>query len=262
MTLPKQYLLSDFLKHRVRCDQGIDHGPGFLCWMHPPVHRLLGWSTKPSNLQLKIHVWRLDQLRGIGDQEAYVKGRPSIVEQLTFDHLPTLLNSDILNINGEKIGNLVDFVFCFRTGKIDYYLISRSDPRIPGTSRWRLSLDRISDKQSGMLSVNIVSLDELPLARTSIKEDFLKRSRYWREQIQDFSDQAGSRLEGWLEESPWEEITKKRTISKQSSNSIENDDWVDELYQEPLKDHLDSSEQLRYSRRPTIISEEEDDPWI
>ena len=69
MTLPDQFLLSHLLKHRVRCDQGIDHGTGLIGWMHPPVHRLLGWFTKPSNIRLSRRVWRLDQLKGIGTQE-------------------------------------------------------------------------------------------------------------------------------------------------------------------------------------------------
>ena len=96
MTLPNQYLLSDLLKHRVRCDQGLDHGPGLTAWMHPPVHRLLGWCTRPSTLNLSRHVWKLDQLRGIGDDEAYVKGQPSNTDQLTLDRLPTLLNACLL----------------------------------------------------------------------------------------------------------------------------------------------------------------------
>ena len=118
MTLPNQYLLSDLLKHRVRCDQGLDHGPGGSPWMHPPVHRLLGWSTKPSSLRLSRDVWRLNQLRGIGSQEVYVKGQPSITEQLTLDRLPTLLNADVLNLNGEKIEILGDDLFKLPDGKL------------------------------------------------------------------------------------------------------------------------------------------------
>ena len=90
MTLPNQLLLSDLLKHRVRCDQGLDHGPGLVGWMHPPVHRLLGWFSRPSNLRLSRNVWKLDQLRGIGSHEVYVKGLPNHCEQSTVDRIPTL----------------------------------------------------------------------------------------------------------------------------------------------------------------------------
>ena len=72
MALPEQLLLSDLLRLRVRCDQGLDHGPGMLGWMHPPVHRLLGWVCRPSSLRSTRRVWRLNQLRGLSEGEAFV----------------------------------------------------------------------------------------------------------------------------------------------------------------------------------------------
>ena len=37
-------------------------GTGENVWMHPPVHRILGWSSRPSNFDLKRNVWRLNQI--------------------------------------------------------------------------------------------------------------------------------------------------------------------------------------------------------
>ena len=34
MTLPHQFILSDFLRHRVRCANGIDHGNGSIPWIN------------------------------------------------------------------------------------------------------------------------------------------------------------------------------------------------------------------------------------
>ena len=262
MTLSNQILLSDLLKHRVRCDQGIDHGSGVMPWMHPPVHRLLGWSTRPSHLSLSRHIWRLDQLKGIGSQEVYVKGDPSITEQATFDRIPSLLNSDVLNLNSEILGSIVDLVFEPKTGKILHYLISRSDPRIPGTSRWRLLVKRIIDQQPGIVSIDINVLDDLPIARASIRQDFLRRSRNFREQIQEFSDEAGTRLEGWLEEPPWDEIGNRVSTSRFSSDVDPLDDWSDYKEDDQSNDHLESKEEFRYSRRPIKSLEVEEDPWI
>ena len=53
----------------MRCDAGLDHGSGSFAWMHPPVHRILGWASKPSSFRLLREVWRLDQLKGIGNQD-------------------------------------------------------------------------------------------------------------------------------------------------------------------------------------------------
>ena len=122
MSIPTKLLLTDFLKHNVRCENGIDHGPGVTVWMHPPVHRILGWVTRPSTLRLQREVWKLDQLKGINDQEIYVKGNCSISDDQTLERFPTLMNANIFNKNGYKIGLIADFVFEFKTGNIQYFL--------------------------------------------------------------------------------------------------------------------------------------------
>lgn len=155
MAVPKKLLLSDLLKHNVRCDSGMDHGPVITPWMHPPVHRILGFITRPSNLRLEREVWRLDQLKGINQQEVYVKGPCSVSDQQTLDRFPTLLNANVFNKSGQKIGLIADFLFEPKKGNIQYYLVSRSNPFIPGTSRWLLSIAQIIDKQQ-VLSLAIL----------------------------------------------------------------------------------------------------------
>ena len=262
MILPTKYLLSDLLKHHVRCDQGIDHGIGLIGWMHPPVHRLLGWFTKPSNIRLSRTVWRLDQLKGIGSEEVYVKGIPVNCDQSTIDRIPTLLYADVLNINGGKLGSVVDLVFDPKNGKILHYLLSRSDPRIPGTSRWRFLIDNILDQQTGMVSLNLTSLEELPLARSSIKQNLLKRSRNWREQIQEFSSQASDRLEGWFEEPPWEEPNIRKSRGVSTINSAPLEDCDDHYQNTKTNNSLESSDKFVYDDRTFKGHQGDDDPWI
>ena len=201
MGIPGNILLTDLLRHRVRCDQGIDHGSGVLVWMHPPIHRLLGWISKPSSLRLSRDVWRLDQLRAISQQEIYVKGNPSYSDQSTINRLPTLIDANLISITGSKIGLIADLSFNFQTGKILNYFVSRTDPRIPGTSRWLLSLEKIIDQQPGVVISSVSCLDDLPITRSSLRQDFIKNTRHIREQIYDFSDKATGKLEGWIEES-------------------------------------------------------------
>ncbi|EAQ70323.1 hypothetical protein SynRS9909_00002 [Synechococcus sp. RS9909] len=210
MSRPDQILLSDLLRHRVRCDQGLDHGPGVMAWMHPPVHRLLGWVSRPSALRTRRAVWRLDQWRGLSEQEVFVKGPPAEADLVTLERLPTLLEADLLDRQGERLGSIADLAVVPATGQILHYLVSRSDPRLPGSSRWRLTPDRIVDQCPGQVSTALRELDELPLARSSVRQDLLRRSRSWREQLQQIGDKAGERLEGWLEEPPWDEPHDER----------------------------------------------------
>jgi hypothetical protein len=215
VSLPEQLLLSDLLRLRVRCDQGLDHGPGVLAWMHPPVHRLLGWVSRPSTFRSQRRVWRLDQLRGLSEGEAFVKGKGSDTEPGVLEQLPTLIGATLYGAGDLPLGTVADAAVQVRSGRILHYLVARSDPRLPGTSRWRLSPERIVDQQPGRVVTALEDLDDLPLARSSVRQELLRRSRRWREQVgeettrlrdqfQQVGDRVEERLEGWLEEPPWE----------------------------------------------------------
>ena len=135
--------------------------------MHPPAHRILGWISRPSNLKLQREVWKLDQLKGINQNEVYVKGGCSISDEQTLERFPTLMSANVFNRSGHKLGLIADFIFYLKTGKIQYYLVSRSNPLIPGTSRWRLSISQIIDKQPGSISCDICLLYTSPSPRDS-----------------------------------------------------------------------------------------------
>ena len=262
MTLPNTLLLSDLLRHRVRCDQGLDHGYGIMPWMHPPVHRLLGWVSKPSSLKSSRDVWRLNQLKGIGSEEAFVKGNPADSDHITLDRLPTLIFAELINNKGEKIGNIADLIFDCKTGKIFNYLISRTDPRIPGTSRWKMNIDSILDQQPGMVSINLNSLDELPLVKSSLRQDFIKKTQKFREQINDFSDKASHRLEGWLEESPLDQYLESNTTRRDFFDKDPLEEWDDDLLN-INKDNLltyENNDSFPPNSSKELINEE--DPWI
>lgn len=246
MSLPDQLLLSDLLHHTVRCDLGLDHGPGVKAWMHPPVHRLLGWVSRPSALRMSREVWRLDQCCGFTDQQIFVRGEPSLTDQNTLERLPTLMDADVLDRQGERLGVLVDLVFEPSSGVILHYLLARSDPRLPGSSRWRLTPDRIVDQQPGLVSTGLISLEDLPLSRASVRQDLLQRTQRWRDQLRQMGDRAGDRLEGWLEEPPWQEPDQPEGPPPQSRMEDDPlDDWDDATWSAP-----------RSSRT------REDDPWV
>ncbi len=258
MAIPTQLFLSDLLKHNVRCDKGIDHGPCVIAWMHPPAHRILGWVSRPSTIRLQKEVWRLDQLKGINEQEVYVKGDCSISDDKTLERFPTLMNANIFNRDGQKLGLIADFVFETKKGNIQYYLVSRSNPLIPGTSRWRLSISQISDKQPGSISCDIDTFEDLPIHKASLREEFLNKSRKWKTKFQDFSYKTSDRLEGWIDDQITDNDSKIINEAYISDNNFESfDDWID---------NLDSSEEfnrMNKKNRQTISTNEKDlDPWI
>ena len=256
---------SDLLDCDVKSDQGINHGKGFSIWMHPPFHRILGWTSKPSSLKLSLDVWRLDQLKGIEINDVFVKGSASLSDQATINRFPTLMNAALLNKNGEKIANIVDFVFQPNTGKILYYLVSRSNPKIPGSSRWSLQVNDIKDQQPGSVFSNFLSINDLPLIRTSIREELLQKSKGLRFQFEEFTNKASSKLEGWLEESPWDENQTKFNNDVDYSNEIKNDNWIDnpnQLIEDDDNLVTQNINDLDDLEKPYTRQRQDNDPWI
>tara|TARA_Y100001968_G_scaffold238922_1_gene222355 strand:+ start:356 stop:1135 length:780 start_codon:yes stop_codon:yes gene_type:complete len=259
LAISNKLLLSDFLHHHVRCDKGLDHGPGVSAWMHPPVHRILGWITRPSNFRVGREVWRLDQLKGINQEEVYVKGNCSISDEQTLDRFPTLINASVFNKSGQKLGLIADLVFEPKVGNIQYYLVSRSNPLIPGTSRWRLSISKIIDKQPGSISCDFETFEDLPIHKASIKEEFLSKSRKWKTQFQDLTFNASDRLEGWIDQQMIDDQENIHDSHNSNVNKGLYDDWIDDL-------DIDTFEEFntmnKINKRTNSNNERDLDPWI
>jgi len=235
LKLPREILLSELLKHSVKGDMVLNYGNGENVWMHPPVHRILGWYSRPSNFDLKRNVWRLNQISQIINNEIYVKGDPAISDLATLNRFPTLIEANLININGSKIGVIADFLFEIKTGKIKYYLVSRSNPKIPGSSRWKLNIENINDQQPGLVFCKSSSLDDLSLIKSSFKNEFMQKGKKIFDRFDDMKNIASNRLEEWLEED------------------------------EDISQNLDFKQKSFYNNERTSIpfsEKKEDDPWI
>ena len=254
--------------------------------MHPPVHRLLGWASRPSAFAQKRLVWRLDQLRGLGEQEVFVKGEPAETDAATLERLPTLIDAALTGADDVPLGLVADAAVELRSGRILHYLVARSDPRLPGSSRWRLSPDRIVDQQPGRVFTALRGLDDLPVARASVRQQLLRRSRRWKEQVQEVGGRVEERLEGWLEEPPWPEAFREEIPwperDREPRDRYENDrdpdgpyvrdreepdpldDWPEEPEEppEPARQPPPSEPAPRRDRYRGREPHGSDDPWI
>tara|TARA_B100000674_G_scaffold93775_1_gene66266 strand:- start:608 stop:1354 length:747 start_codon:yes stop_codon:yes gene_type:complete len=248
LKLPKEYLLSDLLSHNVRGSMTLSYGAGESVWMHPPVHRILGWSSKPSNFDLKRNVWKLNQIRQIIDNDIFVRGEPSISDLATLNRFPSLLFANLINKKGSKIGFIADFVFDFKTGNIKYYMVSRSNPKIPGSSRWKLEINKIIDQQPGLVFTSFNVLDDLLLMKSSLKNEFFKKGKKIFNRFDDFKNIASNRFEDWLDEDDSDDMYQKK-----------NNDYV------PYDDSQEIDNNNFYSDNINFKSSQkkkEDDPWI
>ncbi len=250
MKLPKQYLLSNLLSHNVRKNMALSFGVGETVWMHPPVHRILGWSTRPSNLNLKRNVWKLNQISQIVDNEIFVKGEPAISDLNTLNRFPNLLFANLINKNGLKIGSIADFLFDLKTGNILNYLISRSNPRIPGSSRWKLNIESITDQQPGLVFCSEESLDEFVLIKSSIKNEFLNKGKKFFNKFDDIKNIASSKLEDWLEED-----TFMDNNYSPENTFVDEDESLDKIKNRDKRINSDAI-------NSNVFNNRENDPWI
>ena len=214
MKLPKEFLLSELLSHNVKGNAILNYGIGENVWMHPPVHRILGWYSRPSNFDLKRNVWKLNQISQLIDNDIYVKGDPAISDVATLNRFPNLVEANVVNSEGSKIGLIADFLFDMKTGNIRFYLISRSNPKIPGSSRWKLNIEQIIDQQPGLVFCSCLSLEDLPLIKSSFKNQLFKKGKKIIDRFDDIKNTATGRLENWLEED--EDINKTLELDRNS----------------------------------------------
>ena len=231
MKLPKEILLSELLNYIVKGNSFLNYGNGENVWMHPPVHRILGWYSRPSNFDLKRNVWKLDQIMQIVDNEIYVKGEPAVSDLATLNRFPTLIEANLINNKGSKIGMIADFLFEVKTGKIKYYLVSRSNPNIPGSSRWKLNIENINDQQPGLVFCECLSLNDLSLVKSSIKNEFIQKGKKIMDRFDDMKNIASNRLEDWLEED--EDINQNLDLKQ---DSFYNEDISSRSFNEKKED--------------------------
>ena len=246
MALSRQILISELLRARLRDPLGQDLGVGHQVWMHPPCHRLLGWSSRPASFGPQRLIWRLDQLLELNEGEAVVEGEPCDTEQSTLELLPTLLETNLHGQGDRVLGRLVDGVVDTDTGRIEHYLVARSDPRLPGTSRWRLEPDRLFDQQPGRVHAALQELDDLPLDRASIRQQMLRRSRQLRDQVPESFDGFEDRLRSW-----------GQRLWDGGEDLIER--WREEEEPSPAPQRRPSPQQ---NRRPDWDDSSDGDPWI
>ena len=122
-----------------------------------------------------------------------------------------------------------------KTGNIKYYLVSRSNPKIPGSSRWKLNIENIHDQQPGLVFCDSNSLDDLFLLKSSIKNEFLQKGKKIIDRFDDMKNIASNRFENWLEED--EDINRNLDFKQESfynnsktsrifSDKKEDDPWI------------------------------------
>ena len=98
-----------------------------------------------------------------------------------------------------------------------------------------MNLENITDQQPGLVFCSSLSLEDLPLIKSSLKYQFFKKGKKIIERFDDIKNTATSKLEDWLEED--EDISQKSEFDQNSfyteekevrstRNKREDDPWI------------------------------------
>ena len=101
-------------------------------------------------------------------------------------------------------------------------MVSRSNPKIPGSSRWKLNIKDISDQQPGLVFCSSYSLNDLTLVRSSIKNEFMQKGKKIFDKFDDMKNVASNKLENWLEEDD-EDINQNLDFKQKSFYNKDNE---------------------------------------
>ena len=100
------------------------------------------------------------------------------------------------------------------------------------------------------IQTGLMGLDDLPMARASVRQDLLQRTQNWRDQLRSMGDRAGDRLEGWLDDSPIDELrseARRSLLDDEEPEDVSGPEvWDDESWDEP----------------PSRRRREDEDPWV
>nr|AUG32393.1 hypothetical protein PLO_397 [Paulinella longichromatophora] len=263
MTLPRELLLSDLLRHQIRSELGIQSF-GIKAWIHLSSHRVLGWVSYSTSTNSAYTVWRLNQLCGFTAEEVQVHGNGVEIDSIILQRLPTIINSDLMGDDNQRLGIITDMVIELQTGEIRNYLISRSNPRMPGTSRWGLNARLVTGQNSNQVFTEIKNLQELPLIRSSIRQDLIIKSQNFHTHMKNINNRARERVEAFLQESSWSSSNRSRRRVAPTSGVPEtkaeivgtDDDRIDKSKRNSTPSNLLNNS---YNDYDFLLDE---DPWI
>nr|YP_002049055.1 hypothetical protein PCC_0405 [Paulinella chromatophora]ACB42845.1 hypothetical protein PCC_0405 [Paulinella chromatophora] len=263
MNLPEKLLLSNLLCRRVCSEQGIEYGLGLQVWMHPAAHRVLGWVSRPLTFSSSYTmVWRVNQLYGLTKNVALIRNKGTRSEIEIMKKLPTFINSILIGNSGKKLGIIADIIFDVNSGNVDSYLVSRSNPKVPGTSRWLLNPSLVVNQQFTRVYINLTNLEELPLIRSSVRQNFLNQSNQLSLKMRTLGNITNKKLERWLEIPFWE---GNSSFLRKSFDSNE--------FERSLMNKVSGNEKFHYTNHSDLIDEfskkeidydvwQDEDPWV
>ncbi len=225
-TQPEVVKQSDFLNQLVFDRNTMEElGHVDVLWMHPPVHRVLGFICKSGFLGNKKTAFNLAQIKTFGASTILVNAKPVETDAEKVRNLESLIGCEVWSDNGNKIGKITDCLFNLKTGAITQYLFAASGWSGITSGVYLLPPSQILSFGHKRVLVSEVAAQTLAVYREGIKQKLTKAGNFLKEdytqasqelrllakQAQAVTEQAKERAQSLAEQA----IDKVQTLNEQ-----------------------------------------------
>ncbi len=187
----QEWLQADLLDRRVLDRQTLeDWGRVEQVWMHPPAHRVLGFISRQGRVRSQRYAFRLDQIRGLGEDTVLLESEPVEASGEKVERLQTLIGAEVWSEFGDDVGRIVDCVFDPATGRILAYRITAPGWQGLAGSLYRLRPEQILSSGRSRVVVAEGELDQLELDREGMPERL-------EQGVEDLQEQYQHLVEDW-----------------------------------------------------------------
>lgn len=223
---------SDLLNQLViSCNTMEEIGRVEVVWMHPPVHRVLGFICKSGFLGKRKTAYNLSQLKTLGANGVLVQADPVETDAEKVRQLESLINCEIWSDAGNKVGKVTDCLFNLKTGVITQYLFVSSGwggvtgdvYLLPPKKVLSFGARRVLVPESATRSFTVYQEGlkyKFTKATESIKEDYTQVTQELRslaKQAQSATEQAKEKARSLAEQAK----EKAQTLSEQLKEETE-----------------------------------------
>ncbi len=219
-------------------------------WMHPPVHRVLGFICKSGFLGTKKTAFNLAQIKTLGANSILVNAKPVETDSEKVRSLESLLNCDVWSDAGNKIGRITDYLFNLKTGAITQYLFVSSGWGGIAGGIYLLPPNKILSFGSKKVLLSEVAAQNLAVYRqgikqkltqagTSLKEDYIQATQELRslaKQAQTATEQAKERAQALAEQAKEKVQTLNEQLKEETQTLAKQSKQKSQILVEQVKE--------------------------
>lgn len=181
-------------------------------WMYPQVHRVLGFVCHSGFLGKQKAAFKLKHITALGENSVLVTAKPTATDAERVRQLESLVHCEVWSDQGNRVGQIIDFVFDLETGEIQSYLLVAGRLAALTDGIYQLPPRKIISLGRKRVLIAEATIARLDLYRGGIRQTLTKTGEWlksdleqvteelqaWRHEVQVKTQQLGETLQGWV----------------------------------------------------------------